>query len=183
MNIDKVIGNLLSNAFKYTDDGGEIRIVLSSTDTKAVIQVLDNGIGVGDESTAKHLFDRFNQGVNNTNLKIQGTGIGLDLCRSVVALHHGTIEASNRTDMAHGACFTVTLPLGKAHLMPEEIIDSKALQGEGVTGTSRPTSNVQVLLVDDDEELTRYVAMELGDEYYGWAMSTMSPWPEMAVRP
>lgn len=71
MNIDKVIGNLLSNAFKYTDDGGEIRIVLSSTDTNAVIQVLDNGIGVGDESTAKHLFDRFNQGVNNTNLKIQ----------------------------------------------------------------------------------------------------------------
>ena len=166
MNIDKVIGNLLSNAFKYTDDGGEIRIVLSSTDTKAVIQVLDNGIGVGDESTAKHLFDRFNQGVNNTNLKIQGTGIGLDLCRSVVALHHGTIEASNRTDVAHGACFTVTLPLGKDHLMPEEIIDSKALQDEGVTGTSRPKSNVQVLLVDDDEELTRYVAMELGDEYY-----------------
>lgn len=50
--------------------------------------------------------------------------------------------------------------------MPEEIIDSKALQDEGVTGTSRPKSNVQVLLVDDDEELTRYVAMELGDEYY-----------------
>lgn len=166
MNIDKVIGNLLSNAFKYTDDGGEIKIVLSSTDSKAVIQVMDNGIGVGDEENAKHLFDRFSQGVNNANLKIQGTGIGLDLCRSVVALHHGTIEATNRTDVAHGACFTVTLPLGKDHLKPEEIIEGKTEKEKVVTGPSRPKSNVQVMLVDDDEELTHYVAMELGDEYH-----------------
>jgi ligand-binding sensor domain-containing protein/DNA-binding response OmpR family regulator/two-component sensor histidine kinase/cbb3-type cytochrome oxidase subunit 3 len=166
MNIDKVIGNLLSNAFKYTDDGGEIKIVLSSTDAKAVIQVMDNGIGVGDEENAKHLFDRFSQGVNNANLKIQGTGIGLDLCRSVVALHHGTIEASNRTDVAHGACFTVTLPLGKDHLKPEEIIEGKTEKEKVVMGASRPKSNVQVMLVDDDEELTHYVAMELGDEYH-----------------
>ncbi len=166
MSIDKVIGNLLSNAFKYTDDGGEIKVTLSSTDSKAIIRVMDNGIGVGDEETAKHLFDRFNQGVNKTNLKIQGTGIGLDLCRSVVALHHGKIEASNRTDVAHGACFTVTLPLGKEHLKPEEIIDEKAQSEKALTGTPRPRSNVQVMVVDDDEELTHYVAMQLGDEYH-----------------
>lgn len=165
MSIDKVIGNLLSNAFKYTDDGGEIKITLSSTDSKAIIRVMDNGVGVGDEETAKHLFDCFNQGVNKANLKIQGTGIGLDLCRSVVALHHGTIEASNRTDVAHGACFTVTLPLGKEHLKPEEIIDEKVQSEKALTGTPRPKSNVQVMLVDDDEELTHYVAMQLGDEY------------------
>lgn len=166
MSIDKVIGNLLSNAFKYTDDGGEIKVTLSSTDSKAIIRVMDNGIGVGDEETAKHLFDRFSQGVNKTNLKIQGTGIGLDLCRSVVALHHGKIEASNRTDVAHGACFTVTLPLGKEHLKPEEIIDEKAQSEKALTGTPRPRSNVQVMVVDDDEELTHYVAMQLGDEYH-----------------
>ena len=166
MSIDKVIGNLLSNAFKYTDDGGEIKVTLSSTDSKAIIRVMDNGIGVGDEETAKHLFDRFNQGVNKTNLKIQGTGIGLDLCRSVVALHHGKIEASNRTDVAHGACFTVMLPLGKEHLKPEEIIDEKAQSEKALTGTPRPRSNVQVMVVDDDEELTHYVAMQLGDEYH-----------------
>lgn len=166
MSIDKVIGNLLSNAFKYTDDGGEIKVTLSSTDSKAIIRVMDNGIGVGDEETAKHLFDRFSQGVNKTNLKIQGTGIGLDLCRSVVALHHGKIEASNRTDVAHGACFTVTLPLGKEHLKPEEIIDEKAQSEKALTGTPRPRSNVQVMVVDDNEELTHYVAMQLGDEYH-----------------
>lgn len=165
MNIDKVIGNLLSNAFKYTEDGGEIKIALSSTDSKAVIQVMDNGVGVGDEETAKHLFDRFNQGMNKANLKIQGTGIGLDLCRSVVALHHGTIEASNRKDVAHGACFTVKLPLGKDHLKTEEIIDEKTEKEKAVVGAPRPKSNVQVLLVDDDEELTHYVAIEMGDEY------------------
>lgn len=165
MNIDKVIGNLLSNAFKYTEDGGEIKIALSSTDSKAVIRVMDNGVGVGDEETAKHLFDRFNQGMNKANLKIQGTGIGLDLCRSVVALHHGTIEASNRKDVAHGACFTVTLPLGKDHLKPEEIVDDKAQNEKADTNAPRPKSNVQVLLVDDDEELTHYVAIEMGDEY------------------
>lgn len=165
MNIDKVIGNLLSNAFKYTEDGGEIKIALSSTDSKAVIRVMDNGVGVGDEETAKHLFDRFNQGMNKANLKIQGTGIGLDLCRSVVALHHGTIEASNRKDVAHGACFTVKLPLGKDHLKTEEIIDEKTEKEKAVVGAPRPKSNVQVLLVDDDEELTHYVAIEMGDEY------------------
>lgn len=165
MNIDKVIGNLLSNAFKYTEDGGEIKIALSSTESKAVIRVMDNGVGVGDEETAKHLFDRFNQGMNKANLKIQGTGIGLDLCRSVVALHHGTIEASNRKDVAHGACFTVKLPLGKDHLKTEEIIDEKTEKEKAVVGAPRPKSNVQVLLVDDDEELTHYVAIEMGDEY------------------
>lgn len=165
MNIDKVIGNLLSNAFKYTDDGGEIKITLSSTGSDAVISVMDNGIGVGDEENAKHLFERFNQGTNKANLKIQGTGIGLDLCRSVVALHHGTIEASNRKDVAHGACFTVKLPLGKDHLKPEEITDETAEKEKAVVGAPRPKSNVQVLLVDDDEELTHYVAMEIGDEY------------------
>ena len=165
MNIDKVIGNLLSNAFKYTDDGGEIKITLSSTGSDAVISVMENGIGVGDEENAKHLFERFNQGTNKANLKIQGTGIGLDLCRSVVALHHGTIEASNRKDVAHGACFTVKLPLGKDHLKPEEITDETAEKEKAVVGAPRPKSNVQVLLVDDDEELTHYVAMEIGDEY------------------
>ena len=164
-NIDKVIGNLLSNAFKYTDDGGEIKITLSSTGSDAVISVMDNGIGVGDEENAKHLFERFNQGTNKANLKIQGTGIGLDLCRSVVALHHGMIEASNRKDVAHGACFTVKLPLGKDHLKPEEITDETAEKEKAVVGAPRPKSNVQVLLVDDDEELTHYVAMEIGDEY------------------
>lgn len=165
MNIDKVIGNLLSNAFKYTDDGGEIKITLSSTGSDAVISVMDNGIGVGDEENAKHLFERFNQGTNKANLKIQGTGIGLDLCRSVVALHHGMIEASNRKDVAHGACFTVKLPLGKDHLKPEEITDETAEKEKAVVGAPRPKSNVQVLLVDGDEELTHYVAMEIGDEY------------------
>ena len=120
IHFDKVIANLLSNAFKYTPDEGEITINVEKNDCCCIISVTDTGIGLKEEKTER-LFERFYQSKNARNVSTVGTGIGLNLCRALVNLHGGTITAANRTDGRQGAVFTVSLPLGNAHLKPEEI--------------------------------------------------------------
>ncbi|MBQ9355827.1 MAG: helix-turn-helix domain-containing protein [Prevotella sp.] len=159
---DKVISNLLSNAFKYSNDNGEVNISLSQSGDQFCIKVIDKGIGV-DQETQKHIFDRFYQGRNSDRANTASTGIGLNLCKMIVDMHHGTITAANRTDGQQGSLFTVTLPLGNSHLKPEEI-DSKpmpkaveAQSGQGGVATSRK----HVLIVDDDPEIGQYIKQEL----------------------
>src|SRR5574344_1466148 len=93
LNFDKVISNLLSNAFKYTLNGGEIDLILDkASDGKPIkefleIKVVDNGIGLRNTKADK-LFERFYQGDNGRSMYIEGTGIGLNLCKMIVELHH-----------------------------------------------------------------------------------------------
>jgi len=158
--IDKVVDNLLSNAFKYTYDGGEIEVrVAKGNNETAVLQVIDNGMGI--KGDPRKLFDRFYQGSSSQSLHIDGTGIGLNLCKMMVELHHGTIDAANREDTA-GSVFTVHLPLGNSHLTVEEILTK-----EEQTGVARPKSqsNYRVLVVDDDQEICNYISQELGVYY------------------
>ncbi len=180
---DKVITNLLSNAFKFTQDGGEITVEIESNDEQQfVFKVLDTGVGL-DPDTMRHIFDRFYQGTNSRLVKKEGTGIGLNLCKMIVDMHHGTISASNRTDGRQGSVFTVLLPLGTAHLTPEEIdtpeeeplqevsspASTEQVESDGnmsatnVTpvGKSASITRKRVLLVDDDEEIGEYVKQEL----------------------
>ena len=88
INFDKVISNLLSTAFKYTYDGGEVKVKLRELDHDVEIQVIDSGMGIKDEDKDR-LFDRFYQGRNSASLGMQGTGIGLNLSRSIVQMHGG----------------------------------------------------------------------------------------------
>ena len=166
---DKVISNLLSNAFKYSNDGGDVTVTLTHLGQKEEghaaemleLSVMDNGMGI-DEDSLKHIFDRFYQGSNSRRMHVDGTGIGLNLCKMIVSMHHGTIEAHNRTD-GNGAVFTVRLPLGKAHLKPEEIDEQKEMAPLSSVKTS--SSKYRVLIVDDDIEMARYVSSELGRYY------------------
>ena len=161
---DKVISNLLSNAFKYSNDGGEVIVrVGMMEDGRGMFElsVTDNGVGIDDDSL-KHIFDRFYQGSNSRRMHIDGTGIGLNLCKMIVAMHHGTIEAHNRTD-EKGSVFTVRLPLGKDHLKPEELETQTEIVQVSRTKTS--SSKYRVLIVDDDLEMARYVSTELGRYY------------------
>ena len=166
---DKVITNLLSNAFKYSSDNGGVTISLTHDDSHVYLQVVDRGTGL-DNDSLKHIFDRFYQGGNSRRMHIDGTGIGLNLCKMIVDMHHGDITAANRTDGQSGAVFTVTLPLGADHLTAEEIEQETVQPATENVEQKSPGAKNRVLLVDDDEEISRYIADELG-HYYKFTIS------------
>lgn len=144
---------------------GQVSVVLSQNDKQAIIQVVDSGIGFKDEKTDR-LFERFYQGKNANDLHIEGTGIGLNLSRAIVQMHGGQIRAYNRTDGERGACLEIHLPLGHAHLRPEEMEDS--LSGDSLAGSSerkQALKNFRLLVVDDDLEVAQYIKNELGTWY------------------
>lgn len=165
INFDKVISNLLSNAMKYTSDGGEITLIIGKNKESAIIKVEDTGIGLKEEKTDR-LFERFYQGNNNSDIHIEGTGIGLNLCRALVKMHGGAIRAYNRTDGIKGSCFEVNIPLGKEHLKPEEILQEDSTKTAESTGKrTQANRNFNILIVDDDAEIAHYIKTELSDWY------------------
>ena len=159
---DKIVDNLLSNAFKYTYDGGTIEVrVDEGPNGTAQLQVADTGVGIRGD--LHKIFDRFYQGSASRSLHIEGTGIGLNLCKMIVEMHHGTIEAANR-DGSQGSIFTVRLPLGNSHLTKEEILVPESQEQK--TTKVKPQSNYRMLVVDDDAEIGLYISQELGAFYH-----------------
>lgn len=125
-NFDKVIINILSNAFKFTPTAGHILLSLTHTDHHAYISIKDSGIGIPKDKL-ETIFQRFYQSPSDPNDRNIGTGIGLDLTRSLVELHYGSISARNNegekgSKFEHGSEFIIRIPLGKDHLKPEELI-------------------------------------------------------------
>ncbi len=159
---DKVVSNILSNAFKYTFDGGQVEVSLARDNQQVVLTVTDSGIGFKDEKTDR-LFERFYQGKNSSDLHIEGTGIGLNLSRAIVQMHGGMIKAYNRTDGKQGACIEVRIPLGNSHLRPEEIESADA--GNSVNTKKQASRNFRLLVVDDDLDVALYIKNELSTWY------------------
>ena len=174
-NFDKIIVNILSNAFKFTPTGGEIGIHITHDDKQATIAISDNGEKIPEDKLEK-IFERFYQTTSSVNDRNTGTGIGLDLTRSLVELHHGTIEARN---LQQGCEFIVSIPLGNAHLKPDEmIIDAEApaseellpaesnevTTAEEVTIESA-TDRITLVIAEDDDEIRNYLGSELGRDY------------------
>ena len=177
-NFDKVVMNILSNAFKFTPAGGEIRIRVTHQDENATISFYDNGEKIPEEQL-KHIFERFYQSPTSMNNRKSGTGIGLDLTRSLVELHHGTISVHNNAD-GKGCEFIVTIPLGNGHLKPEEMAIEKEdtepattllLDNDNDNDTPETTeipkaSKVQrIVIAEDDQEIREYLEKELSDNY------------------
>lgn len=192
-NFDKVLMNILSNAFKYTPDGGEVQVSLSTgrdiTRRDALrdyfeIVITDSGIGI-DRNKIERIFERFYQIDNDVTKSNFGTGIGLHLSRSLVQLHHGIIFAENRED-APGSRFIIRIPLGSAHLRTDELetvdadtvmfhtvdkpvlakLEEELMMGEEEpqTGTKAKT-RLRILVVEDEIEIKAYLKSELSDEY------------------
>lgn len=133
-NFDKVIINTLSNAFKFTPTAGHILLSLTHTDHHAYISIKDSGIGIPKDKL-ETIFQRFYQPPADPSDRNIGTGIGLDLTRSLVELHYGTISARNNegekgSKFEHGSEFIIRIPLGKDHLKPEEIIEEEEMKKE-----------------------------------------------------
>jgi signal transduction histidine kinase/ligand-binding sensor domain-containing protein/DNA-binding response OmpR family regulator len=176
-NFDKILFNILSNAFKFTPDEGEIDVYLAGDHQSFVIEVVDSGIGLKEEDMER-IFDRFYQAASDERLSNYGTGIGLHLARSLVELHHGTIRATARPDCT-GAIFVVSAPLGNAHLPADEIEDSPTLPGKpaelrsDLTFDEEPESpmpakaktHYRILIVEDDKDINRYIHNELQSQY------------------
>lgn len=133
-NFDKVIINILSNAFKFTPTAGHILLSLTHTDHHAYISIKDSGIGIPKDKL-ETIFQRFYQSPSDPNDRNIGTGIGLDLTRSLVELHYGSISARNNegekgSKFEHGSEFIIRIPLGKDNLKPEELIDEEKVKEE-----------------------------------------------------
>ena len=180
-NFDKILMNLLSNALKYTPDGGAITIKLSRGSDQQVqppldryveISVTDTGIGIPAEER-KHIFDRFYR-VHNNNAG--GTGIGLHLTRSLVELHYGTITVEDNPE-GHGTRFVVRIPQGEGHLLPSQkqtdLCDYTPARAEGAACEPEPVaesapkvkSGPLVYVAEDDQEIRTYLASVLGREF------------------
>ena len=175
-NFDKVIMNILSNAFKYTPTGGEVNIRLTHDDKMATIAVSDNGEKIPEDKLDK-IFERFYQTTSTANDRNAGTGIGLDLTRSLVELHHGTITAHN---LEQGCEFVVSIPLGNAHLKPEEMMDrveavaaelpaieeELEVKEEKEVAPEIPTNRkLTIVIAEDDDEIRTYLEQELEKDY------------------
>lgn len=114
--IDKILYNLLSNAIKYNHNDGHILLWLAVKDSKAVISVEDNGIGM-DKQQLNHLYTRFFDG-DYRRQNTGGTGIGLALVHELVKLHHGSIRCQSSKGV--GTTFTVTIPVNKKTYPPRD---------------------------------------------------------------
>lgn len=115
--MQKVLNNLLSNAFKHTGSGGEISLSVRKGNHEVIIDVTDSGKGIAPKDIGK-IFERFYQ-TDSAESLASGTGIGLSLTKGIVELHHGTIEVYSELD--EGTTFTVRLKLGNEHFNVEQI--------------------------------------------------------------
>lgn len=186
--MEKLLYNLLSNAFKFTPPQGEIVLRIASTayDAKELeIQVTDTGKGIA-EADISRLFEPFYQAENHTN----GTGLGLSLCKEIASLHHGSITV--RSELGKGTEFTVRLPMGDAHLTEEDKAQSPAPHASGEAnetasllsvlehehesdahgnGTATEISNPDVvkdhsiLVVEDHPEMRRFLSEKLAAHF------------------
>ncbi|RDC56533.1 response regulator [Pedobacter chinensis] len=142
--LEKVIFNLLSNAFKFTDDGGEISLAIdqvAENDHWIEITVIDNGRGI-PENFKDRLFESFSQADDNATQHI-GTGIGLAMAKNIVELHKGTIKATSHQLEKNQTRFTVSLQKGNHHFSPSEILSQ--------TITSQSTPSIALPLSTEDQ--------------------------------
>ncbi len=174
LQLQKVIHNLLSNAFKYTNEKESISLEIKKNSGQVLIQIVDSGIGIADEDLTK-IFERFYQGRNINTQYNKGTGIGLALSKGIVDLHHGTISVKNNS--TKGSTFTVALQQGSDHFTPKEKQTRKStdwsyLKNNGLPdetffdeirkenfGVSNITesSELKILIAEDDDEILNFL--------------------------
>jgi signal transduction histidine kinase/class 3 adenylate cyclase len=173
--LKKVLYNLLSNAFKFSDpQTGQVWIRLTSKDQSIELEVEDNGIGIPREQLAR-IFDRFTQVEGGATRRYEGSGIGLALVKEIITLHGGTIAVES--DLGRGSIFTFTLPRGNVALdhvfgVQEEEDDqtflpvrSERQEDETLSPTTSKVNAPLVLVVDDNSDMRSYVERILGREY------------------
>jgi len=144
----QIVGNLLNNAAKYTEDGGKIALRLARQGNLACVSVEDNGIGIAPD-LLPHVFDLFTQADRSLDRAQGGLGIGLSLVKSLVELHGGSVMATS-AGVGRGSTFTVCLPLSSAP--PHE---------QAAAQMSTLAAPRRLLVVDDNVDAAQSIAMLL----------------------
>lgn len=173
--IEKIVFNLLSNAFKFTPSPGEVAFKSLITEKQLVMHVVDNGPGIPQESLQR-IFQRFYQVNTADNRANEGTGIGLSLTKELVQLHRGTLSVTSEVN--NGSTFTVTIPL-RGYDQNAIVMDTLPARPEfapamfdlAVTGkkiihyrTTNP-DDFAILLVEDNPDLLNYLTESLKSDY------------------
>jgi signal transduction histidine kinase/DNA-binding response OmpR family regulator len=146
--LDKVLFNLLSNAFKFTSENASINITVDKTPdgNNALIKVEDTGIGMTAED-ALHAFELFYQGHTST---FKGTGIGLSLSKELINLHHGNITV--KSEKGKGTTFEISLPVGTAHLQPDEMLSREPSLIHTYEDIKIYTNDIEPVVLQKDTE-------------------------------
>ena len=160
--MSRIFYNLISNAIKYSEEGGHIEINASANNKTIKIDVIDYGFGV-PEKEQKLIFSRFTRGTNINNKGISGSGIGLMISKKIVELHGGKIELKSKENL--GATFSVILQKGSEHYNEKDILikDKDTNKSEFIEDDIN--SKIRILLVDDNEDLRVTIKKELEKKY------------------
>ncbi|BAU10275.1 two-component hybrid sensor and regulator [Leptolyngbya sp. NIES-3755] len=157
--LQQVIWNLLTNAIKFTPEGGQVEIYLTQTEQSAQIQIRDTGKGIRADALP-YIFERFRQADNGTTRQFGGLGLGLAIVQNIVEIHKGTIKADSAGEN-QGATFTVEIPL-----FAQPITEvAYAPPVEDIQDSERPLSGLKLLVVDDEadaRELNQFLLEQYG---------------------
>lgn len=160
--LEKVFFNLLSNAFKFTPEGGSVRIELTEEGDRVFIQVIDTGSGI-QPANLPHLFDRF-----YTEDRSMGTGIGLHLVKEYIHMHGGEIRVES--EPGQRTTFTVCLRKGKAHFEDSDLMETSVshqayeasrLDDSETKEMLSKTYPYTILITEDDDEVRGFLEREL----------------------
>lgn len=172
--IDKVLFNLLSNAFKFSEENGTINITIDQDKEQenAIIEIEDNGIGMSTED-AEHAFDVFYQGHSST---FKGTGLGLALSKELIKAHNGNIIINSKK--GSGTCFTITLPFKQnkglraiennddKNLKETHIYTTDVLPHNYEKVTTKTSENLaSILIIEDNDDLNSFLSNRLEGSY------------------
>ncbi len=187
--MEKIITNVLSNAFKYTPDHGTISVKLKLFNTTGLSQshvdivIQDSGKGI-PEGQIEHIFDLYYQAQNASTLEQAGSGIGLALIKQYVDLHHGELRVDSTVGI--GTTLTVQFPVGSKHLLPSEIVEEVGekylsqyttleLESSFSELTESPQEEIEwhtregetplLLIVEDNPDIRRYIHESFGSSF------------------
>lgn len=163
--LERIINNLITNAIKFTPADGRVTVSLTQqTDGAVVLTVADTGVGIQPEQLA-HIFERFYQGDSSSTRQWGGTGVGLALVHELVTLQQGTIGVTSQPNL--GTTVRVVLPYRPAAPETETTPIATSLPpNPAVTQeTAAPGERLSILLVEDNDELARFIADSLPETY------------------